>query len=50
MHGCQSLAHLTWECKYHPVIIPTFREDPIRLAAQAGRMDFADLCDQGGVE
>lgn len=41
MHDWQSLSHVRWECKYHVVIIPKYR--------QKGRI-LRELCDQRGVE
>jgi putative transposase len=51
MHEWQSLSHVRWECKYHVVIIPKYRQRVIygRLKRQIGPI-LRDLCDQRGVE
>jgi putative transposase len=38
MHDRQSLSHVTWECKYHVVIIPRYRGEVFygRLRRQIG--------------
>ena len=51
MHDWQSLSHVRWECKYHVVIIPKYRQKVIygRLKRSIGRI-LRELCDQRGVE
>jgi putative transposase len=51
MHECESLSHVRWECKYHVVIIPKFRQKVLygKLRARVGRI-LRELCDQRGVE
>ena len=51
MHEWQSLSHVRWECKYHVVIIPKFRQRVMygRMKRGIGRI-LRELCDQRGVE
>lgn len=51
MHDWESLSHVRWECKYHVVIVPKFRQKVIygRLRREIGRI-LRDLCDQRGVD
>ncbi len=51
MHEWESLSHVRWECKYHVVIIPKFRQKVLygKLRARVGRI-LRELCDQRGVE
>ena len=51
MHDWSSLSHVRWECKYHVVIIPKYRQKILfgRLRRQIGRI-IRELCDQRGVE
>jgi putative transposase len=51
MHDWQSLSHVRWECKYHVVIIPKYRQKVLygRLKRAIGRI-LRELCDQRGVE
>ena len=51
MHDWQSLSHVRWECKYHVVIIPKYRQKVLygRLRGAIGRI-LRELCDQRGVE
>jgi putative transposase len=51
MHEWESLSHVRWECKYHVVIIPKFRQKILygKLRARVGRI-LRELCDQRGVE
>ena len=46
-----SLAHTTWECKYHIVFAPKFRRKIIynQLRADIGRI-LSELCKRKGVE
>ena len=51
MHDWESLSHVRWECKYHVVIVPKFRQKVIygRLRREIGRI-LRDLCDQRCVD
>ena len=51
MHDWRSLSHVGWECKYHVVIIPKFRQKVLfgKLRTQVGRI-LRELCDQREVE
>jgi len=51
MHDWRSLSHVRWECKYHVVIIPKFRQKVLfgKLRTQVGRI-LRELCDQREVE
>ena len=46
-----SLAHTTWECKYHVVFAPKYRRQVIygKLKADIGKM-LRELCDRKGIE
>ena len=46
-----SLAHTTWECKYHVVFAPKFRRQIIyrKIKADIGKI-LRDLCDRKGIE
>ena len=46
MHDWQSLSHVRWECKYHVVIIPKYRQKVIygRLKRAIGRI-LREVCD-----
>ena len=46
-----SLAHTTWECKYHIVFAPKYRRKVIykQIKADVGRI-LSDLCKRKGVE
>ena len=46
-----SLAHTTWECKYHVVFAPKYRSQVIygKLKADIGKM-LRELCDRKGIE
>ena len=50
MHEWQSLSHVRWECKYHVVIIPKYRQRVLygRLKRQIGPI-LRELCRQKGV-
>ena len=50
MHEWQSLSHVRWECKYHVVIIPKYRQRVLygRLRRQIGPI-LRELCRQKGV-
>jgi putative transposase len=47
MHDWQSLSHVRWECKYHVLIIPTYRRKVFygRLRRQIGPI-LRELCRQ----
>ena len=51
MHQWESLSHVRWECKYHVVIIPKYRQKVLygQLRAKVGRI-LRELCQQRGVE
>ena len=51
MHEWQSLSHVRWDCKYHVVFIPKYRQKVLygRLRRRVGRI-LRDLCEQKGVE
>jgi len=51
MHEWQNLSHVRWECKYHVVIIPKYRQRVLygRLKRQVGPI-LRELCRQKGVE
>ena len=46
-----SLAHTTWECKYHVVFAPKFRRQIIygRLKTEIGKI-LRTLCERKGIE
>ncbi|WP_312072403.1 IS200/IS605 family transposase [Anaerotignum propionicum] len=46
-----SLAHTTWECKYHVVFAPKYRRQVIygKLKADIGKL-LRELCDRKGIE
>lgn len=47
----QSLAHTTWECKYHIVFAPKYRRQVIygQIKADVGKI-LRDLCTRRGIE
>jgi putative transposase len=51
MHDWQSLAHVRWECKYHVVIMPKYRQKVFYggMRRRIGAI-LRDLCRQRGVE
>ena len=51
MHEWQSLSHVRWECKYHVVVIPKYRQKVIygRLRRRIGQI-LRELCEQRGVD
>jgi len=51
MHDWQSLSHVRWECKYHVVIIPKYRQKVFygRMRRRIGEI-LRDLWRQRGVE
>ena len=51
MHDWQSLSHVRWECKYHVVIMPKYRQKVFYggMRRRIGAI-LRDLCRQRGVE
>jgi putative transposase len=51
MHDWQSLSHVRWECKYHVVVIPKYRQKVFygKMRRRIGAI-LRDLCRQRGVE
>ena len=51
MHEWSSPSHVRWECKYHVVIIPKYRQRVLygKLKRQIGPI-LRELCRQKGVE
>jgi len=51
MHEWQSLSHVKWDCKYHVVFIPKYRQKVLYgcLRSRVGRI-LRELCEQRGVE
>jgi len=51
MHDWQSLSHVRWECKYHVVIMPKYRQKVFYggMRRRIGTI-LRDLCRQRGVE
>ena len=51
MHDWKSLSHVRWECKYHVVIVPKYRQKVFygKLRKRIGPI-LRDLCRQRGVE
>ena len=51
MHEWQSQAHVKWECKYHVVFIPKYRQKVFygNMRRKVGRI-LRELCQQKGVE
>jgi len=51
MHDWQSQSHVKWDCKYHIVFIPKYRQKVLygRLRREVGRI-IRELCRQKGVE
>ena len=51
MHEWASLSHVRWECKYHVVIIPKYRQKALygQLKKRIGGI-LRELCEQRGVE
>jgi putative transposase len=51
MHDWDSLSHVRWDCKYHVVIVPKYRQRRLygRYKRKAGEI-LRDLCRQRGVE
>ena len=51
MRDWESMSHVKWECKYHVVFIPKYRQKVFygKFRAKMGPI-FRDLCRQKGVE
>jgi len=51
MHDWASLSHVRWDCKYHVVFVPKYREKKLygKFQARVGEI-LRDLCRQPGVE
>ncbi len=51
MHDWQNLSHVRWECKYHVIIIPKYRQKVFfgRMRQRIGEL-LRELCRQRGVE
>ena len=51
MYAWQSLSHVRWDCKYHVVFIPKYRQKALygTLRRRAGRI-LRELSEQRGVE
>jgi putative transposase len=51
MHEWQSLSHVRWDCKYHVVIAPKYRQKVFygKFRGKVGAI-LRDLCRQRGVE
>ena len=51
MYDNSSLAHTTWNCKYHIVFAPKYRRQEIygKIRADVGRI-IRLLCDRKGIE
>ena len=51
MHEWQSLSHVRWDCKYHIVYVPKYRQKVIfgSRRREIGRIT-RELCEQRGVE
>ena len=51
MHEWQSTSHVKWDCKYHVVFIPKYRQKVFygKMRREIGRI-LRNLCEQRGVE
>lgn len=51
MHEWESLSHVRWDCKYHIVIVPKYRQNVLygKLKRDLGEI-LRDLCRQKGVD
>ena len=51
MHDWNSLSHVRWDCKYHIVFVPKYRQKRLygKFRRKVGEI-FRDLCRQRGVE
>lgn len=51
MHDWESLSHVRWDCKYHVVFVPKYRQKKLygKFRKKVGEI-FRHLCRQRGVE
>ena len=51
MHDWESLSHVKWDCKYHVVFVPKYRQKKLygKFRRKVGEI-FRHLCRQRGVE
>ena len=51
MHDWSSLSHVRWDCKYHIVFVPKYRQKKLygKFRSRVGEI-LRDLCRQRGVE
>ena len=51
MHNWTSLSHVRWDCKYHIVIVPKYRQKKLygKFRTQVGEI-IHELCRQKGIE
>ena len=51
MHDWSSLSHVRWDCKYHIVFVPKYRQKKLygKFRSRVGEV-LRDLCRQRGVE
>ena len=51
MHDWTSLSHVLWDCKYHVVFVPKYRQKRLygKFRRKVGDI-FKDLCRQKGIE
>lgn len=51
MHDWTSLSHVRWDCKYHVVIVPKYRQKRLygKFRRRVGNI-LKELCEQKGVE
>jgi putative transposase len=51
MHDWESLSHVRWDCKYHVVFVPKYRQKKLygKFRRKVGEI-FRHLCRQRGVE
>ena len=51
MHDWSSLSHVRWDCKYHVVFVPKYRQRKLygKFRRRVGEI-LRDLCRQRGVE
>jgi putative transposase len=51
MHDWTSLSHVRWDCKYHVLIVPKYRQKRLngKFRRSVGNI-LKELCEQKGVE
>ena len=51
MHDWESLSHVRWDCKYHLVFVPKYRQKKLygKFRRKVGEI-FRELCKQRGLE